>query len=130
MGSSPPARVRPSRLFLFELPRSAMRGRDMQTLTAVRAAAALRAHGQGGYLGECIQGERTALRQAVHPNGTRLSSTVSLALMRRFRGIVSTFSMPNWAAAPTGKVQDLRGPVPQQRSAAPTRSKQRLPQDW
>jgi hypothetical protein len=103
---------------LVELPRSAMRGRDTQTLTAVRAAAALRAHGQGGYLGECIQGERTALRQAVHPNGTQLSLTVSLAVMRRFRGIVSTFLTPNWAAAPTGKVQELRGPVPQQRSAA------------
>src|SRR3954453_5645278 len=44
-----------------------------QTLTAVRAAAALRAHSQGGYLGECIRGERTALRQAVLPNGTRPS---------------------------------------------------------
>ena len=71
-----------------ELLRSAMRGGDTQTLKAVRAAAALRAHGQGGYLGECIQGERTALRQAVHPNGTMLSLTVSLAAMRRFRGIV------------------------------------------
>src|SRR4051812_41922568 len=94
-----------------------MRGRDTQTLTAVRAAAALRAHGQGGYLGE-----RTALRQAVHPNGTQLSSTVSLAVMRRFRGIVSTFLTLNWAAAPAGKVQDLRGPVPQQRSAVPART--------
>ena len=28
-------------------------------------------HGQGGYLGECIQGERTALRQAVLRTGHR-----------------------------------------------------------
>ena len=27
-------------------------------------AAALRAHGQSGYFDECVQGERTALRQA------------------------------------------------------------------
>ena len=62
--------------------------RGTQTLTAVRAAAALCAHGQGGCLGERIQGERTALRQAVHPNGTPPSSTVSLAVMRHLEGIV------------------------------------------
>src|SRR3954451_7154600 len=104
-----------------ELPPSAMRSGIRRRLVAVRAAAR-RAHGQSGYLGECIQGERTALRQAVHSNGTPLSSTVSLAVMRRFRGIVSTFLTLNWAAAPAGKVQDLRGPVPQQRSAAPART--------
>ena len=64
--------------------------RDTQTLRS-RRAAARRAHGQSGYLGECIQGERTALRQAVHSNGTPLSSTVSLAVMRRMEGVVHTF---------------------------------------
>ena len=49
-------------------------------------AAVLRAHGQDGYLDECIRGERTALRQAVRPNGR----SVSLAAMRRFGDIVST----------------------------------------
>ena len=74
-----------------ELLRSAIRGGVMQPLKAVRAAAALRAHGQAGYLGECIQSERTALRQAVHPNGTPLSSTVSWAVMRPFIGGVRAF---------------------------------------
>src|SRR3954466_1062542 len=71
-----------------------------QTLTAVRAAAALRAHSQGGYLGECIRGERTALRQAVLPNGTRPSSTVSAAVMRRLKGVVRTFLTLKRAGAP------------------------------
>src|SRR4051794_11195848 len=84
---------------LVELLRSAMRGGDTQTLKAVRAAAALRAHGQGGYLGECIRGERTALRQAVHPNGTPLSSTVSWAVMRPFIGGVRTFLTLNQVGA-------------------------------
>ena len=67
-----------------------MRGGVTQTLTAVRAAAALCAHSQGGYLGERIRGERTALRQAVLPNGTRPSSTVSSAVMRRLEGVRSS----------------------------------------
>src|SRR3954471_19624089 len=88
-----------------------MRGRGTQTLTAVRAAAALRAHGQGGYLGECIQGERTALRQAVHPNGTPLSSTVSLAVMRHFIGGVRTFLTLNQVGASEATVQAQLGPL-------------------
>ena len=60
---------------------------------------ALRAHGQDGYLGECIRGERTALRQAVSPNGAGPSSAVSLTVMRHSAGKVSTllvlYLMPN-----------------------------------
>src|SRR5215210_7329218 len=44
----------------------------------------------GRLLGECIQGERTALRQAVSPNGAGRSSAVSLAVMRHSGGKVST----------------------------------------
>src|SRR4051812_35824312 len=54
----------------------------------VGAAAVLRAHGQDGYLDECIRGERTALRQAVQPNGTNKSLTVTLAVMRHSQGII------------------------------------------
>ena len=54
----------------------------------VGAAAVLRAHGQDGYLGECIRGERTALQQAVQPNGTNKSLTVTLAVMRHSQGII------------------------------------------
>src|SRR5215210_8825738 len=43
-------------------------------------AAALRAHGQDGCCDECIRGERTALRQAVSPNGAGPSLTASLAV--------------------------------------------------
>jgi len=54
----------------------------------VGTAAVLRAHGQDGYLGECIRGERTALQQAVQPNGTYKSLTVTLAVMRHSQGII------------------------------------------
>jgi len=54
----------------------------------VGAAAVLRAHGQDGYLGECIRGERTALQQAVQPNGTNESLTVTWAVMRHSQGII------------------------------------------
>src|SRR3954452_7777477 len=52
-------------------------------------AAALRVHGQDDYCDECIRGERTALPQAVSPNGTEPSSTVSLAVMWHSGGKVS-----------------------------------------
>ena len=59
-------------------------------LQPVGAAAALRAHGQDGYCDECIRGERTALRQAMSPNGANQSSTASLTVMRHPGGKVST----------------------------------------
>src|SRR3954447_9919535 len=68
-------------------PRPATRG-YAHACRPVGAAAVLRAHGQDGYLDECIWGERTALRQAVRPNGTSISSTVSLALSRHSEGVV------------------------------------------
>ena len=70
----------------------------------VGAAAVLRAHGQDGYLGECIRGERTALRQAVQPNGTQLSSATSLAAMRRSDDIVSTSITFRLTVAAKGQV--------------------------
>ena len=67
----------------------------------VGAAAVLRAHGQDGYLDECIRGERTALRQAVRPNETKKSLTATWAAMRRQNGVV-------WEEARTGRQARVR----------------------
>src|SRR4051812_3424613 len=72
-----------------------------QLLTAV-GASALRAHGQDGCCDECIRGERTALRQAVSPNGASQSSTVSLTLVGRSVGKISTV-LTGTGRRPTGQ---------------------------
>src|SRR5215210_4101956 len=72
-------------------------------VTPVGAAAALHIHGQGGYLAECIRGERTALRQAVHPNGIQPSLLSSLAAMRPTSGKINIGSPRKGCETPRGR---------------------------
>src|SRR4051812_18475038 len=93
-----------------------------ERLQPVGAAAALRSHSQGGYCDECIQDERTTLRQALRSNGTCLSSAVTLAVTRRPSGNVSTLltprTRPHEAFRASAEVGALVAPYP--RSTAST----------